>query len=1151
MSSLMRPATLPAVRDNPGPSWLAAPPWALFWLVSSLIAVPGQLWAWKASLFDLLGATPVPVGAGSGSGVLRLVNVADLTRPVLLAAAVATVLAAPVRGLIVQHRYRLTAASGPALAEIAAFARSAAPEVAVRGNTRRLDIRAFVYPLGYRRAALAVCGGLVMLWRRDRAAAEAVIRHELSHHDRGDTLLLGTVSSLEAVLRRWGWILIAFVVVPVSVAWVAETTDFFRQVGTAGSDHKAWQFLTLILPGLLWLLLTPTAQLLAVITMPIAASWSAELAADHRAAERAGSAALTRALCPLRSGRSRSGVAALAVRPHHASASGVAPGARADRNHGAGAGGDRRVPRCLACPAAVGHGRCRFGVCGRAGGAADDPQRRARGHRHLGAQRLARVGGSVRDGADLARPRPSVAFGGRSQERCPVTEVPAGVFALLRRYRHREGLSQEALAEACGMSNRAVSDLERGVSRPRARTVRMLAEVLRLSAAERAEFVSAVPAVTRPTGAAFAGLLRAHRTAAHLSQAELAARALISARAISDLERGMNRAPRRQTVILLSDALELDGTACAEFHAAARAALTAAHPSSRPEARQSPDGSLPLFPWPLIGREQELDRLLELVADPSVRLLTLTGMGGVGKTRLAAEVGAILAGRGDRVVFVTLTAARTASEAVDAMVAALGVTDADEATVLAAVGRSIAAERTTLVLDNVEQIPDAARIVSAVVAGAAGSGVPGGGAAGTVVVTSRVVLRLAGERELPVSPLAAAPSGRLFAERARAASPEWTPLESDAGVLAEVCRQMDGLPLALELLAPWVRVLPLRVIRDRLATGLDLVSAANADVAARHRSLSVVLDASHLLLDPATQAVFRRLAVFPAAFEAETAEAVCGGHDDASPDGREINVLSAVAALRDASLLTAERDSDGELRLCYLHIVREYAAAALAGSGELAWMRARHAAAFARLAEIAAPRLTLADQGFWLERLDRAVDDLRAALAWYLAQDDATSVVRMSGNLWRYWYLRGLPREGRNWLRQALAAPGCGRDAADSVPAGTDVATAQYGAGVLHLPDRRDRAGAGPLPQRPGRVPGGRRPRRSCELPEQPRHDRALPCQLQCGQETSRTGAQRGPVERQRSGGGRVLGQSRQGLRRRRTAWGSRRTGPGSAGDLR
>ena len=631
-----------------------------------------------------------------------------------------------------------------------------------------------------------------------------------------------------------------------------------------------------------------------------------------------------------------------------------------------------------------------------------------------------------------------------------MTEVPAGVFAgLLRRYRHREGLSQEALAEACGMSNRAVSDLERGVSRPRARTVRMLAEVLRLSAAERAEFVSAVPAVTRPTGAAFAGLLRAHRTAAHLSQAELAARALISARAISDLERGMNRAPRRQTVILLSDALELDGTACAEFHAAARAALTAAHPSSRPEARQSPDGSLPLFPWPLIGREQELDRLLELVADPSVRLLTLTGMGGVGKTRLAAEVGAILAGRGDRVVFVTLTAARTASEAVDAMVAALGVTDADEATVLAAVGRSIAAERTTLVLDNVEQIPDAARIVSAVVAGAAGSGVPGGGAAGTVVVTSRVVLRLTGERELPVSPLAAAPSGRLFAERARAASPEWTPLESDAGVLAEVCRQMDGLPLALELLAPWVRVLPLRVIRDRLATGLDLVSAANADVAARHRSLSVVLDASHLLLDPATQAVFRRLAVFPAAFEAETAEAVCGGHDDASPDGREINVLSAVAALRDASLLTAERDSDGELRLCYLHIVREYAAAALAGSGELAWMRARHAAAFARLAEIAAPRLTLADQGFWLERLDRAVDDLRAALAWYLAQDDATSVVRMSGNLWRYWYLRGLPREGRNWLRQALAAPGCGRDAADSVPAGTDVATAQYGAGVL------------------------------------------------------------------------------------------------------
>jgi hypothetical protein len=272
------------------------PPWALFWLVSSLILVPGQLPTWRAALLDLIGVTPVTVDAGSGSGVLRLLDVVELVQPVLLAAAVAAVLAAPARGRIVRRTYRLTPASQRSFAEIVAFVHVVAPQVAVYGNIRRSDFRAFVYPTGYRRAALAVSGDLVLLWHRDRAAAEAVIRHELSHRDRADTLLLGVVSPLEAVLRRWGWILIAFVIVPVLVAWVAETTDFLRQVGAAGAAHKASQFLTLILPGLLWLLLATTARVLAAITMPVAASWSAELAADHEATKRAGAAAVTHAL---------------------------------------------------------------------------------------------------------------------------------------------------------------------------------------------------------------------------------------------------------------------------------------------------------------------------------------------------------------------------------------------------------------------------------------------------------------------------------------------------------------------------------------------------------------------------------------------------------------------------------------------------------------------------------------------------------------------------------------------------------------------------------------------------------------------------------------------------------------------------------------
>ena len=280
------------------------PPWALFWLVSSLIAVPGQLPEWRAALLDLVGVTP-SVDAGSGSSVLRLVNVVDLVLPVLLAVAITAVLAAPARGWIVRRMYRIAPPSRRSLAEVVAFVHMIAPEVTVYGNTRRSDVRALVYPAGYRRTALAVFGGLVLLWHDDRAAAEAVIRHELAHRDRADTLLLGIVSPLEAVLRRWGWILIAFVIMPVLVAWVAETTDFVRQVGAAGAEHKASQFLTLILPGLLWLLLAAAARLLAAITLPVAASWSAELAADHEAAERAGAAALTHALETQRSSSRR------------------------------------------------------------------------------------------------------------------------------------------------------------------------------------------------------------------------------------------------------------------------------------------------------------------------------------------------------------------------------------------------------------------------------------------------------------------------------------------------------------------------------------------------------------------------------------------------------------------------------------------------------------------------------------------------------------------------------------------------------------------------------------------------------------------------------------------------------------------------------
>jgi predicted ATPase/transcriptional regulator with XRE-family HTH domain len=630
---------------------------------------------------------------------------------------------------------------------------------------------------------------------------------------------------------------------------------------------------------------------------------------------------------------------------------------------------------------------------------------------------------------------------------------------LLRRYRRHAQMSIEALAESCGVSPRAISDLERGVSQPRQRTVRLLADALRLSDAERQQFITA--AAPAPSSSATIGLndfprlLRRYRETAQFSQRDLARRALISARAISDLERGVNRVPRRQTVILLADALQLTGLDRRDFETAAQAATPTQELPDRRAGSGSVGGTLPVSPWSLVGREDELAALLSLVANPAVHLVTVTGMGGAGKTRLAVEAGARLAERNVRVVFVSLVMARSASEVVHAVAAALEIGRGEELETLAEIQRVLGSNAMVMLLDNAEQVPDIARVTAALA-------MPGAGAAGasTLIVTSRILLRLTGERELFVGPLAVPPlveptagkrlrSGagvtvvtsvpeplkwpavELFVQRAEAASPGWTVPDGGIATLVEVCSQVDGLPLALELLAPWVRVLSLAAIKARLTAGHDLVSAAGADTALRHRSLSAVLDTSYALLDPAAQITFRRLAVFPSWFEVETAEVVCGD------DG--LNVLANVATLRDASLLIAEREPDGELRLCYLQVVHDYAAAALAHSGEADAMRARHAAAIADLAETAAPHLTHADQRFWLERLDRVIDDLRAAQEWYLEQGNAT---RLAGNLWRYWYSRGLPHEGRDWLVKSLAV---------SQAAGPDhdLATVLYGAGVL------------------------------------------------------------------------------------------------------
>ena len=292
---------------------MAVPPWMLFWLVSSLIvAMPGQLSILKASFLSLVGASipgePNPVAAGLEGGAeavaAQLVSVVDLVPPLLTIAAICTVVGLPLRRRFVERRYKLTDTDQrPVLAEITAFARECAPGVAVRSRMRRTDIAAFAYPRGFRSAGLAVFGKLALMWRRDREAAQMVIRHELSHCRQGDTLTIGAVSPLDEVLRRWMWIVLAFGIVPTSIVWVASSTDLLRGVGSSGISYTAGQFLTQELPDLALLTVMATAQVMALITMPIAASWSAELAADHFAAARG--EVLVRALSGRHSGGTR------------------------------------------------------------------------------------------------------------------------------------------------------------------------------------------------------------------------------------------------------------------------------------------------------------------------------------------------------------------------------------------------------------------------------------------------------------------------------------------------------------------------------------------------------------------------------------------------------------------------------------------------------------------------------------------------------------------------------------------------------------------------------------------------------------------------------------------------------------------------------
>lgn len=530
----------------------------------------------------------------------------------------------------------------------------------------------------------------------------------------------------------------------------------------------------------------------------------------------------------------------------------------------------------------------------------------------------------------------------------------------------------------------------------------------------------------------FGTLVRQRRKELGYTMDELAGRVGYSTASIRKIEAGLRR-PSRQVAELLAGALGITAGERATFLRLARLspehieqATTPASVSGPPveTAAQAPEPGLPGFLTPLIGRDVELRSVQRRLHDPAVRLLTLTGPGGVGKTRLSMEAAAGMASEfADGVFYLALASVSEAGLVAGTIARALGLKESGSQPAETALKDYLRDRRALLVIDNFEQVVAAAPLLVDLLAAAPGL---------KMLVTSREALSVRAEHQVPVPPLQLPapgtsiqeleknPAVALFAERARSVS-DFTLTQENAAYVAAICTRLDGLPLAIELAAARSRLLTPQAMLERFdgAHGpLQLLATGARDLPARHLTLRDAIGWSYDLLDPAEQRTFARLAAFSGEAALEAAQAITcdeGGE-------KELAGLEVLRSLVDKSLLRQEVAGGDQVRMAMLQVIREYALERLRASGEEDTIRQRHALYYTALAEEAEPTLNGPDQQIWHERLERDHDNLRTALSWAQEHGEWAIAERLAGSVWRFWFRHGHVNEGRRCMEDLLTA---------------------------------------------------------------------------------------------------------------------------------